>query len=544
MTSEHCNNCRYRTLDIEEIPPLPRAPPSLFELSISNDIPSPTDLVSFSTGYSDICAALSATEVQIERFTASLGQWSIRKLILKARVSEYKSVLHPIRRLSDDVLLYIFRICIDGDLSEELIDDGHYPGSLDTRMAPWILTQICQRWRVLVTSSPQFWTSIYINWRYDKAHVPKYHPSLERLLALQLQRCLDQPISIRYRGARAHTSRDIRYATNERLLMVLCSRSMYWSRASFEFIDKETINPLTCYQGLLPNLAELQLRCPFSHEYDEEALSIFGDTPHLRKLRIIGNLHYLLKAPIPFQQITEFVSRNDDEKYWNLRKQEQYFSTLPRLRNVQMLDLQCSRGDNGRLPELPRESLILSGLHTLTLQSEELDLPAVYQLLKWLTLPALQTLRLPGGFASAGYLSKFLGRSQCVLHELVLTDARIGLDVLVQLLCKDALRNLETFTLGVHEEEMRVSGSHNVFRKFTILPNETEKDVMLPKLETFRMRGIDGLTQPLCDMIMSRTVHLPSGVSALKYFAVCGMPAADFQKLKEGFYGSGIALMN
>ncbi|KAK1217824.1 hypothetical protein PQX77_019497, partial [Marasmius sp. AFHP31] len=114
---------------------------------------------------------LASSRIWISCLQASIADLSGAKETLELRLQTYKPLIHPVRRLPDDVLSYIFRICVDMDVEERQKKDSsycqRYPGSLDTRKAPWLLGQICTKWRALSESLPQLWTAVDLDWRYD-----------------------------------------------------------------------------------------------------------------------------------------------------------------------------------------------------------------------------------------------------------------------------------------------------------------------------------------------------------------------------------------
>ncbi|KAL0058706.1 hypothetical protein AAF712_014617 [Marasmius tenuissimus] len=71
------------------------------------------------------------------------------------------SILHPIRRLPPEILSEIFRIRAFNEMDLERND---FPGSLDTRKAPWTLSQVCRTWRLVAVSMPDLWTQVNVSW--------------------------------------------------------------------------------------------------------------------------------------------------------------------------------------------------------------------------------------------------------------------------------------------------------------------------------------------------------------------------------------------
>ncbi len=63
-------------------------------------------------------------------------------------LENHESIFAPIRRLLNDVLLYIFQMSIDDRIN------------LDVKTSPWLLGYICHHWRALSRSSPSLWADV------------------------------------------------------------------------------------------------------------------------------------------------------------------------------------------------------------------------------------------------------------------------------------------------------------------------------------------------------------------------------------------------
>ncbi|PBK66683.1 hypothetical protein ARMSODRAFT_1086516 [Armillaria solidipes] len=83
----------------------------------------------------------------------------------------YRSILAPIRRLPQEVLLAIFSLCRESYLGED---------SLDPRKFPWFLGHVCHMWRDLVHSSPLLWSSVALMTRYTSHSIDMIRYHLER----------------------------------------------------------------------------------------------------------------------------------------------------------------------------------------------------------------------------------------------------------------------------------------------------------------------------------------------------------------------------
>ncbi len=96
-------------------------------------------------------------------------------------LENHKSIFAPIRRLPNDVLLYIFQISIDDRVK------------LDVKTIPWLLGYICHHWRALSRSAGSLWTDIFLE-SACSSNLPPGRSSLRKHL-LSLSR--SSPLKIR-----------------------------------------------------------------------------------------------------------------------------------------------------------------------------------------------------------------------------------------------------------------------------------------------------------------------------------------------------------
>ncbi|KAF9254824.1 hypothetical protein L218DRAFT_409982 [Marasmius fiardii PR-910] len=175
----------------------------LDSLSTSNDSPSPNELATLTGEYEAISRAIPSLDSEITLLQAKLGTLEQQRQELVSSLGVYKSVLNPCRRLPSKILTSIFGLCVKEDVHTRsgvnmlfiLGKGGDYcPSSLDTRRSPWVLGQVCRRWRNLVLSLPDLWSAIEINCRQPPKEI--FDPFIERRLSLTLQRSRERPLHI------------------------------------------------------------------------------------------------------------------------------------------------------------------------------------------------------------------------------------------------------------------------------------------------------------------------------------------------------------
>ncbi|KAK1226663.1 hypothetical protein PQX77_010355, partial [Marasmius sp. AFHP31] len=115
-------------------------------LSKSNDPPSPALVhANIRERYVKASDALKTLDSKIKNLSASMAALNGERARLSERKQIHESILHPIRRLPLEVLTEIFRFCASNSYEDLALRQrdvfGAFPGSLDTRQAPWVLGQ-------------------------------------------------------------------------------------------------------------------------------------------------------------------------------------------------------------------------------------------------------------------------------------------------------------------------------------------------------------------------------------------------------------------
>ncbi|KAJ8089079.1 hypothetical protein AAF712_009283 [Marasmius tenuissimus] len=369
----------------------------------------PTSEKESRTEYTATSYALKAIESQIRELSASMKSLKRTRARMAEKKRLYRYILHPIRRLPPEILTEIFRIRTFGDID---LNDTEYPGSLDTRKAPWMLGQVCRAWRSVAASTPSLWAKINVSWWRDTISA-SCALSLEALLSIQLKRSQDQHISLSL-----ETSDD---RLQQKFLSMLCSRASQWRTARL----KSSIDSLNClrdFRGAFRSLKLLEIRfIPVSDVWTSDGISplcAFEDCPSLTELKLRGKSPILLQrgARIPWRQIIRYEARSGNR--W-LEEPGSHSQILPKLERVEVCVLDSiSNNETATLQLLP-SPLKLCFLHTLVINIA--DSPGMDSLLSWLVLPTLCVLRLVTGFSHPEKLVEFLDRSQCSLEELAIT---------------------------------------------------------------------------------------------------------------------------
>ncbi|KAJ8088724.1 hypothetical protein PM082_013967 [Marasmius tenuissimus] len=170
--------------------------------------------------------------------------------------------------------------------------DTNSPSTLNTRKNPWVLSQVCRRWRGVALSLPALWATIGIDWEGQTREA--LHPYIKRRLKLALERAGKRRLSASWhQGSCQH----------EDIVSMLCSRSSRWRDLSL-CIGIRGIHLLTQFTGSLRNLSTLSItfeQDDWSDEEDDSLFSIFCSAPALYDLTLAGELGSVL--PLLVSQI-------------------------------------------------------------------------------------------------------------------------------------------------------------------------------------------------------------------------------------------------
>ncbi|KAL0063823.1 hypothetical protein AAF712_009268 [Marasmius tenuissimus] len=306
-------------------------------------------------------------------------------------------------------------------------------------MAQWVLGQVCRSWRAVALATTDLWTKIDLSWTRTPSNIsPERALLLEPVLALQLQRCRERPITFSYRSDEDR---------KERLALLLCSRSLQWENVSIVG-ESRAFAPLRQYHGLFPLLKTLHVGFLEDNWAGDSVLSAFDKLSSLEHLVIAGEAQPLIRQGNQFswEAILHYTTVHANGWIPDLAD---HYRVLPRLVNVQTCVLDTCFPDVPTADLPPSPTLELSFLHTLVLkQTAMLSMPAIAPLLRWLVLPALRILRLPSGFNCPATLASFLNRFHCSLEELTILNMEdwvlngVAVDDLIRVLKAPSLHTI------------------------------------------------------------------------------------------------------
>ncbi|KAJ7460167.1 hypothetical protein FB451DRAFT_1371677 [Mycena latifolia] len=440
-------------------------------LIITNAPPSDSEAV-------EILEIIDSNRKAIARLTSDIEPLAARRDELR-RITQSLALLlstKPRRTLPFDVVAEIFRTVVD------VVPD------------PWILGQICKRWRAIALECPELWTSIDID---HAASNPRMRPTgypFEKLQTL-LNRSLHQPLTIRFcTVARCLDAPPVSFDA-DRLFGALVACSSRWGSLS-----------LRCTPQIFPLLAQVKGKLPLLHTlsldmcFDRILLDAFETAPRLRSLACLTGWRLTPLMLMPWSQITRYIG---DFGLW-----DDHITALEQLVNVEECRLTLTNwaeNENTEILDLPK----LRRLYVARGNLLEFTAPRLEELV-------IEPLDMTPPPDALGNLTSLVQRSACQLTKLCFIAAIPDMPAVSQLvsvlqllpslveLCVQSRRLNELIELSV-----LVAALHPT------------APCLLPRLEalTFGGYGVpDGAA--LVDMVAARCHASPAVCSALRAFSL------------------------
>ncbi|KAJ7773445.1 hypothetical protein B0H16DRAFT_1512372 [Mycena metata] len=380
----------------------------------------------------------------------------------------------------------IFISTLDSDISDErlvsqldaefLLEDGRVNDRPSPTSGPLLLAQICQAWRRVALSTPQLWSNLVL----CEAHAS--NPNLA-LIEQWLERAPLVSLSV-WANPIPDTILDLisRHRTKWKVLTFQCLGG-----SAFEL---SRINPA----GGFPSLRELVIN---KSDQGVNTIQSFRDAPQLQEFHLLGCFSFLTAIRIPWAQITHFscsIPSVDATQFLHILK------STPNLVCAVFRTTSWSPGN--MIPPLLR-------LKSLTLTSHELHGFAPATVLRYLTLPALQTLHVGiTGFrhSQIEMLLAFLTRSSCQLVSFAVVREAL-LEPFIP--CLEAMPTVSSLRLTILSSEE--DGSQ-------FLQRLRDDASFLPRLEDLTIVSNGRLLFPY-DLLLE-TIRARTGLVQLRRFAL------------------------
>ncbi|KAF6763768.1 hypothetical protein DFP72DRAFT_745097, partial [Ephemerocybe angulata] len=95
---------------------------------------------------------LAVLDAEVDAAERALNALRTKQARLRRHIAAHEALVHPIRRIPDELLQEIFQHCLP---------TRHMP-TLSNRSAPILLTRVSRPWRALAFGTPTLWTSLHI----------------------------------------------------------------------------------------------------------------------------------------------------------------------------------------------------------------------------------------------------------------------------------------------------------------------------------------------------------------------------------------------
>ncbi len=241
---------------------------------------------------------LSTIENQMHHLRAQLALAEKQRLEVLVMNQDFKSLTSPIRRLPDDSLREILLASC-----RSWADDNSLVFSINMRGKPWLLSQVCSRWRNVALSFQKIWACF----RIDMQQIPPTRTAQQRAsfaLGQQIRRAGRHQLTISIcdpDDGRLGSSYDL-------ILPLLLSTCSQWRYLELKCHTRALVHfaPIRSYLESLETI-HLSVRTGTRGEQEITSSNIFEFAPKLRRISLGSGRKDIVRAfTIPWPQITEY----------------------------------------------------------------------------------------------------------------------------------------------------------------------------------------------------------------------------------------------
>ncbi|KAK7051994.1 hypothetical protein R3P38DRAFT_2858010 [Favolaschia claudopus] len=404
----------------------------------------------------------SSIDIARSRVAALQGQAALVEIeALSEYVTQYLSLLAPLRRLPVDILRRIFLDPVVHEKKSRQIDRH----SILLHYRPNSLGAVCYHWRCVSLEIAPLWSSlvVFLN-QPDRYTIDG--------LRVALQRSQKAPLHLAFRPVLSSSWSTL----DTEMMQEVCSHSERWVSVDMSS-NRELLRWLSSAENRLDSLQTLRILYTESFSTDRGPCKVFAHAPKLRTLRLIQHLRYSPSAApiLPWSQFTQLCIDTGWDKLG-------YHYVLSQAQNVH--ELFASIGG------VPHSAPLQATLHLLhKLHVHHKDRPSLeneLNLLNHLTAPAMKEL-----FVSSCKLDNltsltiqsFLSRSSARLQSLALHDTPIRAADLVSL-----LRMVPTVQRLTLAKLLPNAVTNRVVQSLTASAFSAE-EILLPKMASFVVDG-------------------------------------------------------
>ncbi|KAK0435727.1 hypothetical protein EV421DRAFT_1214967 [Armillaria borealis] len=245
--------------------------PRISELLRSNDVPSDSELSNFRDIIKQGPRRIANLDQKIARTKAFLDTLCNDRDLVEANIADAKVLSSPVRRLPSDILRSIALETIPSPSEIMSIFPAH--DSLNTRISPWTLSQVCRTWRLTIVGSPELWSSILLEIRsgFDDPVSSIGRPIF--LLGLHLERSRNAPLTLLIGSVLSDMDHPF--------LSLISSRASSIENLYFSSSSLSEIRGLTRSRGSWNMLYHLRI-ATFGIRHVQEIYDMFEYAPNLR----------------------------------------------------------------------------------------------------------------------------------------------------------------------------------------------------------------------------------------------------------------------
>lgn len=248
--------------------------------------PDDTEIVAIKNYISTVDNLLDVIDADLELLNVLAKRMAKVREEMQRILVNHRTILSPIRRLPNELLTKILW------LSCPFIEDMKYSPSLEQKIAPFILSQVCSGWRNFIIGTPKLWSQI----RIDGSEGPWSQPLVEEWIL----RSGDHPLSIQISNLKLNEAQELLCVTP--ILRALVAESRRWKRASVVLSQSMVLANLSSIKGRLPLLESLYINVTFC-EVSMRPIDLLENTPNLRRIEL-GSRVWLEASPSTFHQLT------------------------------------------------------------------------------------------------------------------------------------------------------------------------------------------------------------------------------------------------
>uniref|UniRef100_A0A0W0GAS2 F-box domain-containing protein n=1 Tax=Moniliophthora roreri TaxID=221103 RepID=A0A0W0GAS2_MONRR len=380
-----CERC-----NLHFIPQPPKHPVSLDTLRFHGS-PTPVEASQTAELLKTEELELKKYEEQLKRLRSITEKLEREKAALSRRIQNRRCWLAPIRKLPLEIFGKIFQVLIASESSSLVVRDQ----GKTIHAYPYVLSQVESLWRDIVTSHPQFWTSIDIDVHF-------LGRDIQPLLQTYLYRSEGQTLNVKISDSEkyAQSSRSSYGIHLGRHGVSACQTLL--EQASRVEVFSFNVNEAFFLEKLLSRPARNSLSFPVLREFRNysgfhwvsgESMWFWKQIHHAPMLTSVMSLHPHEDIVLPFSQLTSITIAQlgkedpsyDSGIFRGMAPLLRILSSCPRLQHLEIGEI-CSEQLSS-----PTIKFTLPSLRYLSVQTN--DKPTVFDpLFNCITMPSLEVL--------------------------------------------------------------------------------------------------------------------------------------------------------